>query len=82
MKCDRKDCENIMCETVVKALGNLYYCCNECKEEFTNLPNVQEAQPRRTIETEFDMFMRYSPKLSGDANQNLTGRDFVNEFSS
>jgi len=31
MACDRKGCDNIMCDTCI---DSSYYICSECKEEF------------------------------------------------
>ena len=31
LACDRRGCDNIMCDTYIPTVG---YICNECKEEF------------------------------------------------
>ena len=75
MACDRKNCENIMCDTLIDES----YICNECKEEFKQYAvsdksnNVQE---RRELIAKFRMFMQ-TEKICG-SNDNVSLDDFLN----
>jgi hypothetical protein len=72
MACDRKNCENIMCDTLIDES----YICNECKEEFKQFASTGSLQPRRDLVVKFREFMQ-TEKVCG-SNDDVSLDDFLN----
>jgi len=72
MACDRKNCENIMCDTLIDES----YICNECKAEFKDHIGGERIQQRRDLIVKFREFMK-TEKAFG-SNDDVSVDDFLN----
>lgn len=77
MSCSRVDCNNILCNTYVEAVG---YICNECQEEFKNYIKQKNLNPTKEwkITLELKNFME-TPKDSYSDGKDCSIDDFFSE---
>lgn len=54
LSCNRKDCENIMCNIYVPNVG---YICNECVKEFKEFQDINDVKFEGEIKVELEKFM-------------------------
>lgn len=76
MSCNRKSCENIMCDTYISAVG---YVCYECQNEFKEYLTKQniEVKNEGEINRELEKFM------ATDKDSFVSGKEMsVDEFFS
>lgn len=74
MKCDRKSCNNIMCDTYI----NGYYICSDCKSEFSSDYLAYENKSEKEWYRLFHKFLS-SEKLPGDKYKTLSIDEFLNQ---
>lgn len=75
MPCNRNNCGNVMCDTLIDDS----YICNECKEEFKEYieQNLGSGyQPRRDLISRFRIFMKSEKDLF--SNDDVLVDDFLN----
>lgn len=74
MRCNRPDCENIMCDTYVNNIG---YVCDECKEEFKEYLKTITSPPQ----TEWEIHNAFKKFMETEKNIHRKGKEMdVDEF--
>lgn len=51
LKCDKRGCTNIMCDTYIPNIG---YICDDCKDEFET---YMDDKPKTNLKQELEIFM-------------------------
>lgn len=77
LACDKKGCENIMCDTCI---DGKYYICNNCKEDFKEwLSNLNEPLYLDSLTFIKELFIKFMNEYKEETTTDL---DFtlVNEF--
>lgn len=77
MRCSKKDCENILCDTYVKSIG---YICDECISEFKSYLQKNALNPTTEgqITKELEKFINI-PKSEYIHDREITVDSFFNE---
>jgi hypothetical protein len=77
LACDRKDCENIMCDTCI---DGRYYICYDCEKEFKEYLIKENISPTTEGEIirEIEMFMA-TTKGVYNRGDDITVDDFFNK---
>lgn len=74
MRCNRTNCENVMCDTYVPNVG---YVCNECQKEFKEQNTKEMSYFEFTVKLERFLETERIPYTGGDA----TAEDFFEQFT-
>lgn len=75
LRCDRKGCENIMCDTYVAGAG---YICEDCKEEFAEM-YASKVSTEKEIMDSLTEFMEAEKNLS--SNEEMSISEFFRKHS-
>lgn len=77
LDCNRKGCENIMCDYSISGIG---YVCWECRREFDEWLEKQGKEPKTEgeIKTELLAFMATNKKEQFDSDKEMSVSDFFN----
>lgn len=72
--CNRKNCENIMCDIYVPALG---YICYDCQRDFI----ISMAEKNIYLNTEHEIMIELGKFLESDKTVELSLNDFFKKYS-
>lgn len=75
MACNRKGCENIMCDTYTEEAG---YICNDCKATFEDKMAVKEYYTRDNLVKQLKEFMK-SNKVTERGSEITTVKKFFGD---